>query len=338
MITTFKNEPIDCDDENYQLDISKFIKTNENLINEFSLDDILTNTYDDIDLNIDDKVNGFLNLTNELFNHSTTTTPISINQRQNDFNIENIFNKLVNNNNNNNNKSTFSGTINIADIKLKNDNLKIKNQKRKLYLQKINNSIKETFISNESSSSSTTTTTTPQQPSSKVLSTFESLKCDFDVMNITDEELLLNKLDNLFSNDDNIKKLSNNVKFSLTRYKCKLNLRRIKRLKRLKLFDIDSYTNELIDSEKSRKQIENNEEKKQHLQITLSNNGSLNTNNNNSNNNEVEIIAVYRVLDRFNKLKKNNQFSYSFDLSYKIGLIEYRNDDIKCIVSPFTKK
>ena len=130
----------------------------------------------------------------------------------------------------------------------------------------------------------------------------------------------------MLSNEENLKKLSNNLKYALTRFKCKLNLRRLKRLKRLKLFDIDSYTNELIDSEKSRKEIANEEEKqKQHLQVSTSNN-------------DVEVIAVYRVLDRFNKLKKNNQFGYSLDLSFKIGLIEYRNDDIKCVVSPFTKK
>lgn len=36
----------------------------------------------------------------------------------------------------------------------------------------------------------------------------------------------------------------------LRRFKCKLELRRLKRKKHIKLFDIDSYVNELIDREK----------------------------------------------------------------------------------------
>jgi hypothetical protein len=301
MLTTFKNESTDCDEECYnnpfnQIDLSSFIKKNEKLINQLSLDDILTNTFDDIDFNID-----------ELFDQKTSPTQtVTQSGCQNDLKIENIFNKLVNNQNHNN------FIKNERKSKKRKFNLIQKQQK----IEKYN----EAFISNDSSSCSSSSTTQVTQ------TTFESLKCDYDSLSLAGENLILNKLNLVLSNEENLKKLSNNLKYALTRFKCKLNLRRLKRLKRLKLFDIDSYTNELIDSEKSRKEIANEEEKqKQHLQVSTSNN-------------DVEVIAVYRVLDRFNKLKKNNQFGYSLDLSFKIGLIEYRNDDIKCVVSPFTKK
>ena len=332
MITTIKHEPTDCDEECYnnpfnQIDLSSFIKSNEKLINQFTLDDILTNTYDDIDLNIEV-------LTNELIDQgsSSSSSKYKNNETSNEFKIENIFKKLVNTNTN-----QIAARSVKNEIKFKNYedlNYKKKSQKRKLNMiqkqQQQINDFKEAFISNDSSSSSTMTSSTTATIST-TQSTFESLKCDYDSMNIAGESMLLNKLNCVLNNEENDKKLPIHLKYALTRFKCKLNLRRLKRLKRLKLFDIDAYTNELIDSEKSRKQIANDEDKKeqkQHLQIT----------NIGTSSNDVEVIAVYRVLDRFNKFKKCDQFGYSLDLSFKIGLIEYRNDDIKCIVSPFTKK
>ena len=198
--------------------------------------------------------------------------------------------------------------------------------------------MKDAFNSNDSSSSSTATSITTQAKPT----TFESMKCDYDSMNLAGEDIVLNQLNYLFSNEEILKKLSTKFRHALTRYRCKLNLRKLKRVKRLKLFDIDAYTNELIDSEKSHKQVQKEEVdvKPIHHQLQVSNISSLNSNSNkNNSNNDVEIIAVYRVLDRFNKLnKKFDQFNYSLNLSFKIGLIEYRNDDIKCIVSPYTKK
>ncbi len=133
------------------------------------------------------------------------------------------------------------------------------------------------------------------------------------------------------------------------RLKCKLDLRRLKRKNHIKLFDIDSYVNELIDREKMTRSNEIKKEKNQKNNheytgevddddIIIFENETLKSVDNTSSG--CEIIAVKNVLDRF----KNSTKGFQLDLNYKttfqmpIGMVQTRNDDIKCIISPMTNK
>ena len=54
-----------------------------------------------------------------------------------------------------------------------------------------------------------------------------------------------------------------------------------------------------------------------------------------------EIVAVTRVLDRFNTKSKNSNFSdfcSPISMRMPLGIVEFRNDDIKCLKSPFSQK
>jgi len=135
------------------------------------------------------------------------------------------------------------------------------------------------------------------------------------------------------------------------RLKCKLDLRRLKRKNHMKLFDIDSYVNELIDREKISK---SRRVKSEQLEANCSE-----SNINEADDGDVimfeketlksvddsssgcEIIAVKDVLDRF----KFASHSFQYGLNYKstsfqmpIGMVQARNDDIKCVLSPMTNK
>lgn len=347
-----KSEPVEYDN-------SDFIE-NETFFNErFSLDDILTNTYNDIDLNIDDKAH-FLNIPDEQLFLLDGYEPVRQNDtlKQAEFNVESIFNKIITRPAQNESK------------RVENNNLLNKrvHQQSRHHLQSHSTRPRHNRESSQQHHQQQVLLNNNETFSSTIISTtvdaIEALKCDYDYLNVNDEELILNELNKLFNNDEKLKLLNSGLKFALARYRCKLNLRKLKRLKRLKQFDIDTYTNELIDCERSAYNYRPNtsgdcvsvvpgdttEDRKsvKHLQISINdyNDHSINGNSanngtlNNSHSNDIEIIAVYRVLDRFSKhgSKNLNQYEYSINLSYKLGLIEFRSDDIKCVVSPYTKK
>ncbi len=145
------------------------------------------------------------------------------------------------------------------------------------------------------------------------------INCDCDWLKIDEEEVILNKLNKVLDDES----LSSKAKHDLIRYRSKLNLRKLKRLKRLKCFDIDTYTNELIDSESN---------SNSHLKLEKR---FLDKNSN-----DIDIIAINycRVLDRFEAPRKRKlQFQNIEDL-YMVSIVEFRNDDVKCVISPFTNK
>jgi hypothetical protein len=169
-----------------------------------------------------------------------------------------------------------------------------------------------------------------------------------------DEKRILNHLINILDQNEmdveNEKKKEPDNIIALRRLKCKLELRNLKRKKHQNLFDIDSYVNELIDKEKFSM-------KKTHSQSSLKpgeNNFKENNQLVNNHDNEVifeketlktsldsscEIIAVKQVLDRF-KFTKADVYDQleRHKFSMPIGLIEIRNEDVKCLISPLTKK
>jgi len=131
--------------------------------------------------------------------------------------------------------------------------------------------------------------------------------------------------------------------FAYRRLRRKLELRKLKRKKHLKLFDIDSYVNELIDREKDAiKQRLNSEGNTENEAILFETDEAIKSSLDMNENSDCEIVAIKRVLDRFKF--KNFIKPAQFDFNYKnvitmpIGLVEKRNDDVKCVLSPFTNK
>ena len=180
----------------------------------------------------------------------------------------------------------------------------------------------------------------------------------YEKLSVKNENSLLNKLNSLLENDDSLgKNLSTSQIFRLRRFRTKLEVRSLKRSKHIKQFDIDSYVNELIDSEKNAKlssfkprnrcikrealanenqstgQNEDASEETEDDSIIFENETLKESLDADSN--TCEIVAVTRVLDRFNTKLRN------FDMSFNqmpIGMVEFRNEDIKCVISPFSKK
>jgi hypothetical protein len=152
----------------------------------------------------------------------------------------------------------------------------------------------------------------------------------YEPFNQNEETKLLTKLKSIL--DKTSDSLSPTKLYTYKRFTTKLELRKLKRSKHLQPFDIDSYVNELIDNEK------------------LSNLKSEQTNKNNNSinddiifesetlkmdsNNDCFIIATKHVLDRFKT--SAHKRSNCYDLS--IGIVESRNDDVKCLLSPFTNE
>lgn len=171
-------------------------------------------------------------------------------------------------------------------------------------------------------------------------------------LNLDEEKRIRRLLDEyLLSQENDVNQ--DERKAALMRLRAKLNLRDIKRSQHIKLFDIDSYTNELIDREQLRR--------KQHASTT-----STSVKENESNQPDVifeyktlktsaysndssstpEVIEITRVLDRFKREKPTYIVTHSsahdsrvsFLDRIPIGMVESRNDDIKCLLSPFTNK
>jgi hypothetical protein len=178
-----------------------------------------------------------------------------------------------------------------------------------------------------------------------------------------DEEILLKGINNFLINEEKEQqeelKIDDESLCTLRRLRAKLGLRKMKRKKHVKLFDLDSFVNELIDRENHSKKLKIKKDNNQSDQIESSENSNssdtdvifedtaLKTSfNSTNNNNDVEIIELVRVLDRFKdkKLKYGSPCYYSeernssMNLSSPIGIVHSRNDDIKCIISPFSNK
>jgi hypothetical protein len=148
---------------------------------------------------------------------------------------------------------------------------------------------------------------------------------------------------------------------ALRRLKAKLALRKLKRQRHIKLFNIDSYTNELIDNE--RRSIEY--QQRQHLaalkcekeetesnddDITIIEFDTLMTDST-TNSNNCELVATERILDRFKRhhwnvspMTINTPYNCQHYLNLlrkqqieiPIGLVSTRSEDFKCLISPLT--
>lgn len=169
------------------------------------------------------------------------------------------------------------------------------------------------------------------------------------IKRLLDEYLLLSPENDVMNQASNSSGDDDERKVALRRLRAKLNLRDLKRAQHIKLFDIDSYTNELIDRERLRrkqlaatsKENENNQPdvifEYKTLKTSAYSNDSSST---------PEVIEITRVLDRFKREKPTYIVTHScahdsivsFLDRMPIGMVESRNDDIKCLFSPFTNK
>jgi hypothetical protein len=250
----------------------------------FNLEDILLNTFNDIDFNVHDE--------------KTQINSVKFNFVDDKLSLENVLEKL-----------TMTNPTNRKPT--------IRHQQKQ----------KQGHFKSIKQQSSVQDASLPKQPQIESQLLTDQLRevyatlinCDCDWFKVDEEEVILNKLNKL--TDDETFNLK--AKDDLKRYRSKLNLRRLKRLKRLKCFDIDTYTNELIDSETN---------SNSHLKIE--------TSPSNKNTSDIDIIAINycRVLDRFEAPKKRKlQFPNIEDL-YMVSIVEFRNDDVKCLISPYTNK
>ena len=190
----------------------------------------------------------------------------------------------------------------------------------------------------------------------------------YEKLSEKEEKQILSQLDGIFFDDNSElslrEKLDPNLISRLRRFRSKLGIRELKRSKHIKLFDIDSYVNELIDGEKMNDLNRNNQDSLAKVktetqeekifencrkEVTSEDEDdsiifehetlkeSLNTDGTNT----FEIVAVTRVLDRFNSKRKNNNSSFfcsPTSMRMPVGIVEFRNDDIKCVISPFSQK
>lgn len=187
----------------------------------------------------------------------------------------------------------------------------------------------------------------------------------FEPFSLNDESRILNQLNKLL-NDLDENKLNIVIEKSeltiLRRLRCKLELRKRKRNLNLPIFDIDSYTNELIDSEKAafRRNRVKSEFDCQNVANMVDQSNYIDNDDDDiifeqeilkttigDDNSGCEIIAVKNVLDRFEdkNFKFNNHFHHQNQnvlidnelIMKPIGIVE-RYDDIKCVISPLTNK
>lgn len=154
----------------------------------------------------------------------------------------------------------------------------------------------------------------------------------YEPLSSADESKLLYQMKSILDTDS--QSLSPTRLYTYRRFKSKLELRKLKRSNHLPLFDIDSYVNELIDSEK----FSTNSEPTQ--QDVIFESETLATNLSIGKESDCEIIAIKRVLDRFktNSRRLINHAQETYLNRFLIGMVESRNDDVKCIISPFTNK
>lgn len=217
--------------------------------------------------------------------------------KKNDFSIMDALNQIQSDNKLS--QVQAKPTLNKIDDQLKVKNLKQKQQQIALEKKKILISLLETEKKSENSNQ------------------------HFEHINSCDENKILLKLNSIL--EDSNHNLSPTKLNCLKRFRSKLELRKLKREQHLQLFDIDSYVNELIDSEKlSFKPAKNQDDdiifECETLKSTVDKN-------------EPEIVATTCVLDRFRSI--NRKFESS---RFSIGMVQSRNDDVKCLLSPLTNK
>ena len=118
--------------------------------------------------------------------------------------------------------------------------------------------------------------------------------------------------------------------FALVRLRRKLELRSYKRDKHVRLFDIDSYVNELIDREKASRRHEL-KCSADHPDEVIYEAELLKTTGDGSS--DCEIVAVKSVLDRFKSFYTASPHDH-----LSIGIVQSRVDDVKCLLSPLTHR
>jgi len=178
-------------------------------------------------------------------------------------------------------------------------------------------------------------------------------------LSLIDEKRILNQLVQILNQSESEGESEKNKQSdkitALRRLKCKLELRNLKRKKRQKLFDIDSYVNELIDRERfsfkktlgefSANPEENNLRQNKELANNHDNDvifekETLKTSFDSNGGSSCQIIAIKQVLDRFNIAVKADVYDQSERHTFfmPIGFIVIRNEDVKCLISPLTNK
>ncbi|RNA20228.1 cysteine-rich 2-binding -like [Brachionus plicatilis] len=129
---------------------------------------------------------------------------------------------------------------------------------------------------------------------------------------------------------------------TLMRFRAKLTLRNLKRKNYSKVFDIDSYVNELIDQEKM-KMLNSIKQRKLKLEFAencqndvtesdddiIFESASLQATDNS------EIIEIKRVLDRF---KNRKQRDHNHEIDLDVHMVEARKEDTKCLISPYSNQ
>lgn len=157
----------------------------------------------------------------------------------------------------------------------------------------------------------------------------------FELMNIDEEAYYLKILNEYLDNE-------NQSESVLARFRAKLTMRNLKRKNYVKIFDIDSFTNELIDQEKT-KMLNLLKHKK--FKSDLEENSQDDTNNCDDDiifesaslqtTDNSEIIEIKRVLDRF-KNKKFKSCHHQLDLN--VHMVDARKEDVKCLISPYSNQ
>jgi hypothetical protein len=183
----------------------------------------------------------------------------------------------------------------------------------------------------------------------------------YESLSLSDEAKLLDTLNEFFKehNDAEVSSLDVRTIAGLRRFRAKLEMRKLKRKNYLKLFNLDTFVNELIDREKYNmmssvkseygpspvklaygavRDLPMEDEDIIFQGVTLKTCES-------EMNSGCEIIELERVLDRFNDRKfkfiQSNEHSADNRMESShmpIGIVEFRNEDVKCLISPYTKK
>lgn len=146
------------------------------------------------------------------------------------------------------------------------------------------------------------------------------------VLTMADEERLINILDKMTE-----------TSHAMRRLRAKLAMRQAKRANHKKLFDLDSMVNELIDREKLKH--DESQAATNLFDDVIFEGVTLKTSCGDSNNDIIELVPV---LDRFNKrrvkLMEFESFGHEYSTLSHIGMVESRNEDVKCLISPYSNK
>lgn len=325
MATFIKEEPLEIDElHNLDLKISQFNQEKSLIEKQFDSEHhYLNNINESVFLtDFDDSIDQIDNLAP--FSNSNS------NPNHNDLQIEDLINKINNPTQTRQPQKSFYKEKDKSEKLVKCLNLNLKQNQDQIALEK-----KKVL--------------TALLESAKEKS-LNSKMSKYEAFNLSEEARLLKKLDKHLAEED----CSNNL-HELSRFRAKLELRSLKRKNHSKIFDIDSYVNELIDREKMRqnnfkiepeKMLEDDELDDDVIFQSATLKTNVNTEDN-LNDSACEVIEIRRVLDRFNhkkfKFKSQNLENFEANNLYHqfqmtIGMVESRNDDIKCLISPYTNK